>query len=374
MKELLTGLTNQQIKDKLIRLEKPESLVFSIARNLEQTVYGQEEACRVLARRVAMFEAGLSDPNRPLGVEFFLGPTGTGKTETSHALAKHLFDDPNSSQLKIIDCSEFWDRHTVARLVGAPPSYVGYGDPPLITPGFLNNRNIIVFDEVEKGSTQLHRILLSIMEDGRLRARQRVEYGTVETVLDFSKSVIILTSNIGAAELEKVRRGGGKIGFNASSTPQKLEDIGKEELKKEFKDMPEFVNRIDDVVVFKPLEKQHYEKIFWKFLGELNNDLCQQLKAPPFISASTEFRDYIMSKVDYKFGARDMRHILDQELLERLADYLMANNLNGKPVVATYESGEIEFYTDDAQPFVEMDELTQDEIRERIRRLAERNK
>lgn len=386
MNELLKGLSNTEIQQKLKRIEKPESYVVSVAKELGQIVFGQEEACRAVARRVAMFETGLNDPNRPLGVEFFLGPTGVGKTEMAHALSKHLFGDPNSNQLKIIDCSEFWDRHTVARLLGAPPSYVGYGDPPLIDQNFLNNRNIIVFDEVEKGSQQLHRVLLSIMEDGRATARIRTPFGAVETELDFTKSILILTSNVGADLLEKARRGGGHIGFNPSST-KNLEEVGKQALKEEFKHMPEFVGRLDDIVVFQPLQREQYERIFWKFIEEMNKDLSQQLKSPPYITATAEFRDFILSKIDYKFGARDMRHILDKELLERVADYLMAYNLYGKPVVATYEKRatlnekgevveikeEVAFYTDDSKPFTEEEE-TVGEIAERVRRLTERNK
>lgn len=346
MKEQLIGLENRQIKEKLRRLDPPDSFVSEIVKDLSQTVFGQDEAMKVIARRVAMFETGLNDPKRPLGVEFFLGPTGVGKTEAAHALSKHLFKTDNSDHLKIIDCSEFWDKHTVSRLIGAPPSYVGYGDPPLITQDFLNKRNVIVFDEVEKGATQLHRILLSIMEDGRITTRQRGQ----ETELDFSRSFIILTSNVGADKLEKAKRGGGQIGFNKTS-PQKLDEVGKNALKEEFKHMPEFVGRLDDIVVFQPLQREQYEKIFWKFLNEFNSDMKYQLETPPFITASREFKDYILSKLDYQFGARDMRHILDQELMERLADYLMAYDLYGKPLVATYEEGEVRFYTDDPKKY-----------------------
>lgn len=349
MKELLKGLENQQIKEKLKRLDPPNSYVSEIAGELSQTVFGQEEATRVVARRVAMFETGLNDPKRPLGVEFFLGPTGVGKTEMSHALSKHLFGTADSDQLKIIDCSEFWDNHTISRLIGAPPSYIGYGDPPLITQEFLNKRNVIVFDEVEKGAKQLHRVLLSIMEDGRATTRVRTSYGTVETELDFSKSMIILTSNVGAAELDKAKRGGGAIGFNTNSPEKNLDVIGKNALKEAFKHMPEFVGRLDDIVVFQPLKKEHYEKIFWKFLNEFNSDLKYTLELPPFITASKEFRDYVLEKIDYQFGARDMRHILDKELMERLADYLMAYDLYGKAIVATYEDGKIEFYSEGAK-------------------------
>ena len=163
MNEFLIHLESEQVKKTLVPIQADVSYTQVISKDLGKIVYGQDEACRVVGRRVAMFESGLSDPKRPMGVEFFLGPTGVGKTEMSHALAKVLFKDPNSTQLKILDCAEFHGEHTVARLIGSPPGYVGYGDEALITPTFLKNRNIIVFDEIEKADPRLHQILLGVI-------------------------------------------------------------------------------------------------------------------------------------------------------------------------------------------------------------------
>lgn len=355
MKEALTTISSQDIKKAFVRVEAKGDYVDELARDLGQTVYGQDEACRALARRVAMFEYGLTDPQRPLGVVFFFGPSGVGKTEMAHALSKHLFGDPDYRQLKILDCSEFSEPHTVMRLTGSPPSYVGYGDPPLITQKFLNARNIIVFDEVEKAHPQLWRLLLGIMEDGRLRTRVATGvYQAKEVELSFQNSFIILTSNIGSGEIEKCRKGVKSIGFLKDDTPQDIQQVGNEALRRHFAYMPEFLGRIDDIICFNHLERPHYEKIYWKFLDEINQGVTnfydrfsgEKKFIAPFITTTIEFRDYCLSRLGDQFGAREMRHLLDKELLERVINVFAEYDMKGRPVVADYEDGKIYFYTD----------------------------
>lgn len=344
MHERLINLTSADVQENMDRIAPEYSHTQELADKLSDTVFGQEQACQALARRVTIFESGLNDSNRPLGVEMFLGPTGVGKTEASHALAKHLFGDRDSEQLKIIDCAEFAQGHSIHRLVGSPPSYVGYGAETLITQDFLAKRNIIVFDEIEKAHPDLHRLLLGVMEDGRLRTTVR---GGQET-LDFANSLIIMTSNVGARELDDAKHDKGNIGFDTGGvkTRQEASEIATNALKQAF--APEFINRIDDVIVFKDLEDHHFDRIFYKFITEINDDLASKDIYSPFIGATQEFKDYIISRVDKQYGARDMRRQIDRELLEKLADVFMGMELSSQVVIADRDpqDNQTYFYTD----------------------------
>lgn len=346
MKEKLTLITSQDVKEKLVRLEPRESYVASIASKLGQIVYGQEEACLAVARRVAIFDSCLANTRRPGAIEYFLGPSGTGKTEMARALSDYMFKDPNSPRLKIIDCSEFSEPHTVMRLTGAPPSYVGYADEPLFTPAFLNNRNIVVFDEIEKAHPEFWRHLLPIMEEGRLRIRHQTgHYAAEEKELSFALSFIIFTSNVGSMEIEKCRKGVKDIGFRHTDEKRDIKAAGFEALKKHFQFMPEFLGRIDDIVCFNALEPKHYEKIFWKFIHQMNEDMGGYSNKPPYVAVTAEFRDWVLSKLSHEFGAREIRHLIDTELKSRLANLLEEYDLYGEAVVADYDNGEISFYT-----------------------------
>lgn len=337
-------LTSQDVKANMTRLEEPEYLhTERVADNLKQTVFGQDEACQAVARRVAIFDAELNDSNRPLGVEMFLGSTGVGKTEMAHALAEYLFDDRDSEQLMIIDCAEFAQEHSIHKLIGAPPSYVGYGAEPLITEDFLSKRNIIVFDEIEKANPALHKLLLGVMEDARMGHTASGK----EKQLNFNQSLIIMTSNVGAREVDEAVNGKGDIGF---SNPNEQKDsytdiksISTQALKNTF--APEFINRIDDVVVFKNLEPEHYDRIFYKFIDEINNGLKERNEQAPFIGATVEFKDFILNQIDRRYGARDMRRQIDKELLEGLADVFMSMDMRLRPIVADREDDKTYFYT-----------------------------
>lgn len=336
------------VNENLERVTLESSHTDDIAMSLQETVFGQDEACRALARRIAIFESGLSNPDRPLGVELFLGPTGTGKTEMSHALATHLFHDRNSEQLKIIDCAEFSQGHSTSSFTGAPPSYIGYGDELLISEDFLANRNIIVFDEIEKAHPDLHKLLLGIMEDGRMRFNKKDGQG----VLNFSNSIIILTSNVGVKEAQALQEGKGRIGFGQQDqsprdTNQENKQVSLQALRNMF--APEFINRIDDIVVFKELEDAQFDLIFNKFLNEINDIVVQRNENAPFIAATVEFKDFILGKIDRRYGARDIKRHLDRELLENIADIFMGVDIRGSILVADRDpkDGNTYFYTDE---------------------------
>lgn len=340
MKEGLIQLTSQDVKEGMRKIEPKDSYSNEVAKDLSETCIGQEEAMESLARAITLAEAGMNDPDRPLRVLMFSGKTGTGKTEASHAVAKHWFNDRNSEQLKIIDCTEYSERHMVTRLTGAPPSYVGYNDDPVITPEFLANRNIIVLDEFEKAHPNFHKIWLGVFED----ARMSVQKGDK---LNFNNSLIILTSNAGAEEMQKATAGTLHMGFSADKETAEIDKIGQKAIKDRFSDMPELLGRIDDLIIFKDLQPEHYSQIFDKFLMEKNRTLIERLHLnAPFFAATTEFKSYILDNLDTTYGARDLRGALERELFHKAADLFMQEDLTGRPLVADRENEETVFYTD----------------------------
>lgn len=236
--ESLQHLSREQVKTHLVPIPEKESCTEMLASELGTIVVGQEEAVRRVAGRMILAESRMNDPNRPLSTMLFLGNTGVGKTETAHALAQVMFENPNSDQLKIIDCAQFQGQHDVAKITGSPPGYVGYGNPNIMfTPDFLEKRNIIVFDEIEKGHPQLHKVLLSVMDKGRIT----VDIGTSQynnvkpTLLNFANSHIILTSNVGAKEMQKARTGKSSIGFGSKTADSNsIQAIGKNALTERF--------------------------------------------------------------------------------------------------------------------------------------------
>ena len=326
MKEKLTRLTSEDVRA-LDRVEIKSSRVETIAESLGGSVFGQDEACLAVARAVARQENGLNDPTRPLSVLFFAGPTGTGKTEMSRALSEYMFYSPKHPRLKIINCAEFNESHKVSILLGAPPGYVGYGTPPLIPPEFLRNKNIIVFDEIEKAHPDFWEALLSIMEEGKVGTRVGNALGAKEIDLDFTKSFLIFTSNVGAEEISS--KG---MGFNPHKSVQS-DALGG--IRRHFKALPEFLGRVDEFVVFKELKRASYEKIYWKFLDEINSTLGT------YITTTQELMRHIVDNSIGEFGARDMRHAIDKILLQPLSDAM--SSTDAEAFIADWE-GEVVFY------------------------------
>lgn len=342
MKEQLMHLTSEDVRANMTRIESGADYVDDLTNKLGTTVYGQDEACRVVARRVAIYKAELNHSDRPRAVQMFLGPTGVGKTEMAHALAKLEFNDKNSPQLQIIDCAELSEAHMATRLTGAPPSYVGFGAKPLITEEFLEKENIIVFDEVEKAHPVIHQLLLGVMEDARMTRTA----SSGQKKMDFTKSHIIMTSNVGAREVDEARTR-NEFGFGGLQTESRREHdskrISRQALEQRF--APEFINRIDDIVVFKELGEEQFNRIYHKFIDEINEDLVKRGENPPYVATTTEFKDFVLGKIDKRYGARDLRRHLDRELLEGLANVFMGMDASGLPIVADREEDKTFFYT-----------------------------
>jgi ATP-dependent Clp protease ATP-binding subunit ClpB len=275
---------------------------------IRKRVVGQDEAVTALCNAVRRSRSGLADPSRPIGTFLFLGPTGVGKTELSKALADFLFNDPNA--MVRIDMSEFMEQHSVARLIGAPPGYVGYEEGGRLTEAVRRKPySVILLDEIEKAHPDVFNVLLQVFDDGRLTD------GKGRTV-DFKNTVIIMTSNIASQQIQKLTE--------ESGADWEIEAHVKDALKLVFK--PEFLNRIDEIIVFRMLTKDDLRKIVdiqLKYLGE-------RLKARKI---ELEFTDRARQQIidegyDPVFGARPLKRTIQQRLENALASELLAGKFD----------------------------------------------
>ncbi|BBJ27607.1 ATP-dependent Clp protease ATP-binding subunit [Athalassotoga saccharophila] len=291
--------------------------------NLEELIHkrivDQEEAVRVVSSTIRRARAGLKDPNRPMGTFLFVGPTGVGKTETAKALAEVLFNSENA--MIRIDMSEYSEKHTVSRLIGAPPGYVGYEEGGQLTEAVRRRPySVILLDEIEKAHPEIFNTLLQVLDDGRLTD------GKGNTV-DFRNTVIIMTSNIGSDYiLESVES--GKMDY--------LDEGMIQELRKYFK--PEFLNRIDAMIAFRPLGKSHMESIVEKFISKIRANLADKNITLEITKNAIE---YLAEKgYDPAFGARPLRRLIEFEVEDKIADMIISKELSeGDKVIVDEEDG-----------------------------------
>lgn len=290
--------------------------LLKLEENLRQRVVGQTEAINALAKSMRRARVGLKDPKRPVGSFIFLGPTGVGKTELTKALAECVFG--NEDALMVLDMSEFMERHTVARLVGAPPGYVGYEDAGQLTEAIRRRPyTIVVFDEIEKAHPEVFNMLLQIMEEGRLSdARGRK--------VDFRNTIIIMTSNVGADMIKKDVKLGFAIKKDEITSDQRNYDELKDKLMSQLKRMfrPEFLNRIDATIVFHPLTKDQIGQIVSLEINKVqkrlaDNNIQLELTEP----ARTHLAD---KGYNPEMGARPLRRLIQNEVEEVLSDGLLA--------------------------------------------------
>ncbi|MGH4138734.1 ATP-dependent Clp protease ATP-binding subunit [Clostridium sp.] len=297
--------------------QKESEKLLNLEESLHRRVIGQNEAIESISKAVRRARIGLKDPKRPIGSFIFLGPTGVGKTELSKALAEAMFGNENS--MVRIDMSEYMDKHTVSRLMGSPPGYVGFDDGGQLTEKVRRNPYcVILFDEIEKAHPDVTNILLQILEDGRLTD------GKGKTV-DFKNTVIIMTSNVGAATLKKQNSLGFDIkekGIN--SEYEKMKENIMEELKRSFK--PEFLNRLDDIIVFHSLEKEELYKIVELML----NIVKQRLKELQInIIFNEDTKKYLAkSGINTEYGARPLRREITKSVEDVLSEEILMGNIN----------------------------------------------
>ncbi len=297
---------------------------------LHERVIGQDEAVRVVSEAVRRTRAGLKDPNRPIGSFIFLGPTGVGKTELSKALAEFMFDD--ESAIVRVDMSEYQEKHTVSRLIGAPPGYVGYEKGGQLTEAIRRRPySVILLDEIEKAHPDVFNVLLQILEDGRLTDNHG-------HVVDFKNTIVIMTSNLGARDLQKK-----SLGFAEASTGLDYEEIKSKilnELKRAFR--PELLNRIDEIIVFHPLEEKHLVKI----VDLLLQKLYKALKEREITLTVNEEVKQLIVKDGYspEYGARPLRRSIQQLLENPLSLKLIEGKFNSDDdIAASLAEGKVYF-------------------------------
>ena len=300
-------------REKLIHLEE----------HLHQRVVGQDEAVKAVSEAVIRARAGIKDPNRPIGSFIFLGPTGVGKTELAKALAEILFDDERN--MIRIDMSEYMEKHTVSRLIGAPPGYVGYDEGGQLTEAVRRHPySVILLDEIEKAHADVFNVLLQVLDDGRLTDGQG-------RIVDFKNTLIIMTSNLGSAEIMQKK---GEV------TREEVQNM----LMRFFR--PEFLNRVDDIVVFKALQEEQIKDIVKLILKELSDRLQKQLEIT--LTASDEAVAYLASAgFDPAFGARPLKRLIVHTVENILGKKIVAGEITGgTKVKVVLKDGNIEVETE----------------------------
>lgn len=313
----VSKLTEAESK-RLMRLEE----------TLHKRVIGQNEAISAVARAIKRARAGIADPKRPIGSFIFLGPTGVGKTELSKALAEAMFGDEN---LMIrVDMSEYMEKSNVSKLIGSAPGYVGFDEGGQLTEKVRRKPySVVLFDEIEKAHPDVFNMLLQILEDGRLTD----SHGRT---VSFKNTIIIMTSNIGAGELNRTQR----LGFGSEDEYDDVRDRQINSLKEVMK--PEFINRIDEIVVFAPLEKQDVEKIADIMLKNLEKRLEEHGIT---LEIDKEAKAYLVDKgYDKEYGARPMRRTIQRRVEDKLSEEILLGNVKENSVVKiSLKDGELSF-------------------------------
>ncbi len=293
------------------RLEEEETeRLLNMESILHQRVIGQDEAVKAVSRAIRRARAGLKSPKRPIGSFIFLGPTGVGKTELARALAESLFGDEDA--MTSLDMSEYMEKHTTSRLVGAPPGYVGYDEGGQLTEKVRRKPySVILFDEIEKAHPEVFNVLLQVLEDGRLTDSKG-------RTVDFRNAVIIMTSNVGATELKKQ----ATMGFRAGDREKTYEDMKSkvmDELKRSFR--PEFLNRIDEVIVFHPLSEEHLTEIVDLMLFELGGRLSDYKMV---LEVSSDAKALLAKEgYDPTYGARPLRRVLQKRIEDEVSERIL---------------------------------------------------
>jgi ATP-dependent Clp protease ATP-binding subunit ClpB len=300
---------------RLVETERAKLLV--LEERLHQRVVGQDEAVEAVSNAVRRSRSGLQDPNRPIGSFIFLGPTGVGKTELCKALAQVLFDDENA--MVRVDMSEFMERHTVARLIGAPPGYVGYEEGGRLTEAVRRRPySVVLLDEIEKAHRDVFNVLLQVLDDGRLT-------DSLGHTVDFTNTIVVMTSNVGSQAIQQITRSGG--------SDAEVRNAVKESLQAHF--LPEFLNRIDETIVFHPLDERHLGKIV---AIQVSNLKKQALRAGIEVECTpAAVTEIARLGHDPTYGARPLKRVIQQQLQNPLASELLSGRFpEGSKVVIDF--------------------------------------
>ena len=331
----IAAIVSQWTGIPVVQLTREESeRLLNMESELHERIVGQDEAVSAVARAIRRGRAGLKDPKRPTGSFIFLGPTGVGKTELCKTLAASMFGDENA--MIRLDMSEYMEKHTVSRLVGSPPGYVGYDEGGQLTEKVRRRPySVILFDEIEKAHPDVFNMLLQILEDGILTDSQGRR-------VDFKNCVIIMTSNVGAKQIAGGK--GGTLGFSADGeqtrTDKSIHDAVMAELKNVFR--PEFLNRVDDIIVFRQLTKENINEIARRMLSGLS-------KRVGGLDIGLEFSEAAVEAIgdagfDPVYGARPLRRAIQQRIEDKLSEKMLEGSLEtGKKYICGYENGEFVF-------------------------------
>ena len=317
----VTQLTAEET-ERLLKMEE----------ELQKYIVGQDDAVAVVSRSIRRARAGLKNPRRPIGSFIFLGPSGVGKTELGKRLAEFLFGDVEA--VVRIDMSEYLEQHTVSRLIGSPPGYVGFGEGGQLTePIRRKPHSVLLFDEIEKAHPNVMNVLLQVLDDGKItdaKGRQ----------IDFKNTIIIMTSNVGADLIRKETSMGFVSRDDVKASYEKMKDTVLEQLKKEFR--PEFINRVDERIVFRPLSKEDLSEIIDIMVNELNARLVEKNLS---LKIGKPVRDFLVEKAyDPKLGARPLRRAIEEYVEDPLSEQVLKGKFGyGSKISLKLEKGQITF-------------------------------
>ena len=318
----------------VVRITEEESKrLLHLEEELHKRVIGQDEAVSAVAKAIRRARAGLKDPNRPIGSFIFVGPTGVGKTELSKALASAMFGD---ERLMIrLDMSEFMEKHSVSKIIGAPPGYVGFDEGGGLTEKIRRKPySVVLFDEIEKAHPDVFNVLLQILDDGRLTDSKG-------RVVSFKNTIIIMTSNVGASGANEVRSLGFSGAEDAAATEyERMKEKITEELKRQFR--PEFLNRIDEVIVFHKLNKEDAAKVCDLFL----NVLSERLKKRDIeLTVTSAAKDLLLGEgYDETYGARPLKRVIQRRIEDALSEEILAGRVHtGQKVEVDAREGSLAF-------------------------------
>jgi ATP-dependent Clp protease ATP-binding subunit ClpB len=306
-------------------LEGEMQKLLHLEEELHRRVIGQAEAVTAVSEAVIRARAGLKDPNRPIGSFIFLGPTGVGKTELARALAEYLFDDEHN--MVRIDMSEYQEKHTVARLLGAPPGYVGFEEGGQLTEAIRRKPySVILFDEIEKAHPDIFNVMLQILDDGRLTDGQG-------RTVNFKNTLLIMTSNVGSHRILEYK------GAFSGSSYEKMKDAVMNELRAGFR--PEFLNRIDEIIVFHALDEKHLKEIVEIQLASLRQRLADRhIRLTLTDAARTHL---VKTGYDPNYGARPLRRAIQKQVETRLGRLIIAGKVHdNEEVVVDYDAAKDE--------------------------------
>ena len=315
--------------------------VSTLERNLRHQIIGQDDAITSLVRAVKKAAVGLKRPTHPVGTFLLVGRTGTGKTELAKSLARNLFDDP--SAMIRVDCSEYALPHEYAKLIGSPPGYIGHNEGGFLTEGIKKKPNsVVLFDEIEKAHYKVHNLLLQLLDEGIITDSKG------QTV-SFHQALILMTSNLGIEKIDAVRT---RMGFSQAHRRQSLKDVDLrsvtfEALRESFR--PEFVNRIDDVVMFNPLD----EKVCQRIAGNMLREVADLLKKRGIQTTFSPGVRVLLAKQGFseEFGARELRRLIKRRIEDPLTELILDHDLGqGSQVTVRVRNGEYAFSHRDVAP------------------------